>query len=282
MAAFPGLVSVLDRRLGLSAAASAPPTAAGWPAPPPIGSLAGWFAGLLLAAGGMLVAGRRLAGAFVVPAGGWEFAALVTAGAVAVIAVEQACRIGAARVAAVLARCGFAAIVLAVGLPHDAAAWTRSPTPLLAVAAAAIAVLGPLLVAPATPRPRTAAPPRQSARADRPRTRRRRTRSGAVPMSGRLSQRQVRYRLDSGAECIRGRIHLEIPAGARSAQGHIGFCPSFGGLPEVHVDTAYDGVEATVAAAEVVPWGVRIECRLAEPAEEPIEIPVDVTARTRS
>jgi hypothetical protein len=42
------------------------------------------------------------------------------------------------------------------------------------------------------------------------------------------------------------------------------------------VTTDYDGVEAVVSAAEVLPWGVRVECRLAEPAEEPLEIPVDV------
>jgi hypothetical protein len=34
-----------------------------------------------------------------------------------------------------------------------------------------------------------------------------------------------------------------------------------------------------VTAAEVLPWGVRVECRLAEPAEEPLEIPVDVLAK---
>jgi len=33
-----------------------------------------------------------------------------------------------------------------------------------------------------------------------------------------------------------------------------------------------------VTAAEVLPWGVRIECRLSEPAEEPLEIPVDLLA----
>jgi hypothetical protein len=33
-----------------------------------------------------------------------------------------------------------------------------------------------------------------------------------------------------------------------------------------------------VSAAEVLPWGVRVECRLAEPAEEPVEIPVDLVA----
>jgi hypothetical protein len=32
-------------------------------------------------------------------------------------------------------------------------------------------------------------------------------------------------------------------------------------------------------AAEVLPWGARIECRLDEPADETILIPVDVYAR---
>jgi hypothetical protein len=53
-------------------------------------------------------------------------------------------------------------------------------------------------------------------------------------------------------------------------------------MPEVKVETPYDGVEATVTAAEIVPWGVRIECRLAEPAEEPIMIPVLVRATART
>ena len=48
----------------------------------------------------------------------------------------------------------------------------------------------------------------------------------------------------------------------------------------VDVATGYDGVEATVTAAEVLPWGVRIEVRLDEPAEETLDIPVDVVART--
>jgi hypothetical protein len=58
----------------------------------------------------------------------------------------------------------------------------------------------------------------------------------------------------------------------------MGFCPPFASLPAVEVTTNYDGVEAVVSAAEVLPWGIRIECRLDEPAEEAIEIPVDVVA----
>jgi len=46
----------------------------------------------------------------------------------------------------------------------------------------------------------------------------------------------------------------------------------------VEVTTDCDFVEAEVAAAEVLPWGVRVECRLSEPAEEPLEIPVAIRA----
>jgi len=34
-----------------------------------------------------------------------------------------------------------------------------------------------------------------------------------------------------------------------------------------------------VAVGELLPWGVRIDCRLAEPADEPLEIPVTFVAR---
>ncbi|NBW86958.1 MAG: hypothetical protein EBR23_09065, partial [Planctomycetia bacterium] len=98
----------------------------------------------------------------------------------------------------------------------------------------------------------------------------------AVPCPGRLQQRLERYELSSGADCLRGRLNLAVAAGSRSASGHVGFCPAFAETPQVQVTTDYDGVEAVVSAAEVLPWGVRVECRLAEPAEEPLEIPVDV------
>lgn len=100
-----------------------------------------------------------------------------------------------------------------------------------------------------------------------------------APCPGHLLQRFERYELD-GFDCLRGTLALVVPQGARAAHGHVGFCPAFRQVPEVRMDTPFDGVEAIVTAAEIVPWGVRIECRLDEPAEEPVEIPVDVFARS--
>lgn len=99
---------------------------------------------------------------------------------------------------------------------------------------------------------------------------------------GRLRQEQQRYDLSPDADCMRGRLILVVPAGGKTAHGHVGFCPAFAETPRVRVTTDYDGVEAVVAAAEVLPWGVRLECRLAEPAEEPIEIPVEFHAQAHA
>lgn len=99
----------------------------------------------------------------------------------------------------------------------------------------------------------------------------------ASPVPGHLLQRFERYDAADG-DCFRGRIAVAVPQGARTAHGHVGFCPPFAQMPTVEVTTEYDGVEAVVSAAEILPWGVRIECRLDEPAEEAFEIPVDLFA----
>ena len=106
----------------------------------------------------------------------------------------------------------------------------------------------------------------------------RRRRADRSPQPGLLRQRFERRELPAGTERVRGRVVVSVPAGSRTGYGHLGFCPAFVATPTVEVTTAYDGVEATVSAAEVLPWGVRVECRLAEPAEEPVEIPVDLVA----
>jgi hypothetical protein len=97
---------------------------------------------------------------------------------------------------------------------------------------------------------------------------------------GRLVQRLERYQgHNEGSDTLRGTVNLFMAAGARTAHGHIGFCPPFSKIPAVEVTTAYEAVEAVVSAAEILPWGVRVECRLDAPADEAFEIPVDIQAR---
>jgi len=101
-----------------------------------------------------------------------------------------------------------------------------------------------------------------------------------APPAAVIQQRFERYLLpDERMECLRGTLHLAVVAGSRLVTGHVGFCPPFHQLPQVEVGTACEEVEATITAAEVLPWGVRVEGRLDEPADETILIPIDVIAR---
>lgn len=98
----------------------------------------------------------------------------------------------------------------------------------------------------------------------------------------RLVQRIERYerRGSDGAiaEAAVGRVVVRFPAGSRAAVAHVGFCPPFAATPRVAVSNECDGAEVEVAAPEVLPWGVRIECRLEEPSEEPLDVDVEIVA----
>jgi len=97
-----------------------------------------------------------------------------------------------------------------------------------------------------------------------------------------LVQRIERYERQSSdgsvAEAAVGRVVVRFAEGSRSTVAHVGFCPPFATTPRVAVSNACDGVEVDVAAAEVLPWGVRIECRLEEPSEEPLDVDVEIVA----
>lgn len=91
-------------------------------------------------------------------------------------------------------------------------------------------------------------------------------------------QQQVRHRTAAGGESIRGTVVVSFRTGDRLAVAHIGFCPPLEETPAVQLTTAYDELDAVVGAAEILPWGVRVECRLEEAAEDPFDIPVDFVA----
>jgi len=95
-------------------------------------------------------------------------------------------------------------------------------------------------------------------------------------LAGRLVQWQERYLLADGREQLRGQLVVTLAAESRLATGHIGFCPALAAIPDVTVTTDYDALEVAVDAAEVLPWGIRVECRVEDPADEPVAIPIDL------
>ena len=219
-------------------------------------------------AGGVLAL-RRLAGA-IEPAGAIALGAAIAGGFALVLVADTARRWlpGQSLLPPLVARGGLVLAVAALAWPPTAAGWQT-------VAAAAVAAGAAVAALPRGGARRGPAGLPITRRRDRPAAVRPRRRA---PPPGRLRQRFERRELDPGLERIRGRVVVAVPAGAKAGYGHLGFCPAFATTPAVEVSTAYDGVEAVVSAAEVLPWGVRVECRLSEPAEEPLEIPVDLVA----
>lgn len=95
---------------------------------------------------------------------------------------------------------------------------------------------------------------------------------------GGFVQQQIRHRTAAGGESIRGTVVVSFRTGDRLAVAHVGFCPPLEETPAVQLTTAYDELDAVVGAGEILPWGIRVECRLEEAAEDPFDIPVDFVA----
>lgn len=267
---------------------------------------AGTLAGTASLACGAMLAARRLSGSIERLPGPAGLLAVCGTGILLIAISDAAARIAStsraggsrpgSRLATFASRIGLVIALAAVAAPSfgppDAAGRfpsDRAAATLAAVVAAAFAVLGPF----AAGRLGTAIRDRRGPRADPPPAVARvaraahagdaadaRANNEAEPLPGRLLQRFERYALPDQSDCLRGRLSLTVPAGARAAHGHVGFCPPFAETPAVDVTTDCDSIEAMVSAAEILPWGVRVECRLDEPAEEAFEIPVDLVARS--
>ena len=237
--------------------------------------------------GGVLVLARRLGGGFATappPAVGW---AVASAGILLVAAVDAARGLGARAWSGTLARVGLMAAAVAVTPAPGAEGWAERVAGLAALLVTSLAVLLPRPTAGGLPR-RTEGHPtlgRPRRRVVEPAPRRSpglpatalETQAEAAVSAG-FRQRLERFETSAGEDCVRGRVILSVGTGSRSGQAHVGFCPSFASSPSIELTTEYDGVEAELVVAEVLPWGARLECRLAEPAEEPLEIPVDYLA----
>jgi len=257
-------------------------------------------------AGGLLLASRRLAGGFTVADAGLVWMTL--GGGLVLLGMADSGRWAGGPLAwSLAARAGLVLAVAAVALPPRANDWAA----VLALGvAAAVGVLPPPRSKdrrrgreawrPWSPRPPASTRPPETAtgptapwppppaEVPTPRPEPSVATPAAMasvspalsPSLGRLHQRLERYESAEGLDCVSGHVRLAIPAGGKATHAHVGFCPAFTATPTVEVSTDYDGVEALVTAAEVLPWGVRIECRLSEPAEESLEIPVDLVARS--
>lgn len=256
-----------------------------------------------LACGGATLLLRRLTGGFAFTPGPAVAWAVTVAGWSLVMTTDLMAGIHRDQWTRWLARVGLMAAGLAVAPMGDGLSLPARVTAALAVTAALVVALVPLPIVwpeagsrPWGPRRGDPAAPRRERRGPTaevaPLPARHARPAGSLtdlagppasawtdPPPAGFRQRLERLETPTGEDCLRGQVLVAVPAGSRTGHAHVGFCPPFAGLPRLDVSTSCDFVEAEVAAAEILPWGVRIECRLSEPAEEPLEIPADFQAR---
>lgn len=88
----------------------------------------------------------------------------------------------------------------------------------------------------------------------------------------------VRRRTADGVDTITGRLAARFETGRRMQSLHASFCPPLAMVPEV--DWSLDGeIEAEVKLVQRLPYGVRFDVRLSEPAEDALTLELAFTAR---
>jgi hypothetical protein len=86
-------------------------------------------------------------------------------------------------------------------------------------------------------------------------------------VSNDITQQLTRSRAADGVETLTGWLRTPLAAGQRNANIHLAFCPPFAATPLLEVEQI-DGPPARIKMAQVLPYGVRFDLKLAAAAEE--------------
>jgi hypothetical protein len=98
--------------------------------------------------------------------------------------------------------------------------------------------------------------------------------SNESPLPSDLFQQITRYQ-EGEQERVAVMLRISFSAGQRVAVAHVAFCPPLFGITQLAAETT-DGPSATVAITHSQSFGVRLEVRLEEPADEVCAVVVEV------
>ncbi len=90
----------------------------------------------------------------------------------------------------------------------------------------------------------------------------------------------VRRREPNGGETIEGWVRVPFESGQRHANAHLALCPALANVPVCYAEPS-DGPPCQVKVGQVLPYGVRLEIKLDESAEEPREVLVEFSIQER-
>ena len=99
-----------------------------------------------------------------------------------------------------------------------------------------------------------------------------------APFPDEVTQQLTRSQAADGAEEFSGWLRMPFAAGQRTGNVHVAFCPPLSAVPELHVEQI-DGPTARIKTAQVLPYGVRLDLKLAVTAEEPACVLLQFAAR---
>lgn len=91
------------------------------------------------------------------------------------------------------------------------------------------------------------------------------------------TQQITRYQEVDGTDAIHGMLRTVVPPGEKMANLHVAFCPPFSRVPVVFAELLV-GNASSVKPALVMPYGVRIDLRLASVSDEPQTVVVEFHA----
>ena len=92
-----------------------------------------------------------------------------------------------------------------------------------------------------------------------------------------VMRRIERIRGPAGEDICKGQIRSEFLSEQRTASVHLAFCPPFPITPILHFEQI-EGPEASVKATQILPYGARLEVRLARTEPVPFETLIEFSA----
>jgi len=99
----------------------------------------------------------------------------------------------------------------------------------------------------------------------------------ATPASE-VVQQLTRSQAADGSELLTGFLRLAFAPGQRTASVHVAFCPPFKSAPRLEVRQC-EGPSARVKTVQLLPYGARLDLKLAAPADKPLAVLLQFSAR---
>lgn len=98
------------------------------------------------------------------------------------------------------------------------------------------------------------------------------------PPDGDVTQQLTRSHAPDGSETLAGWLRVPLAAGQRVTNCHVAFCPPFPQTPRLAVEQL-DGPEARIKTVQLLPYGARLDLKLAGPSEVPETVLLQFSAQ---